>query len=62
MRLWIPLAVAAIVAVSYAFFYLISFTEGQGSTAFQLVNEIGLAAVVIGVVAAGVVLRRATPP
>jgi len=62
LRLWIPLALVIVVVAAYLSFYLIDYTENQGSTAFQLVNDVGIIAVVIGVIAAGLVLRRATPP
>jgi len=62
LRLWIPLAFVSIVAVAYAFFYLLTSLEGQGAAPFGLVNTVGLVVVVVGVVAAGLILRRAALP
>ncbi|MDV3277308.1 MAG: hypothetical protein LYZ69_02430 [Nitrososphaerales archaeon] len=61
MRLWIPLAMVAVIVVAYAFFYVLGSLEQQGATSFGLANTVGLLAVVIGVIAAGMILRRATP-
>ena len=62
MRLWIPLSLLGIVMVAYAFFYLLSWLEQQGANSFVVVNTVGLLAVVLGVVAAVAILRRAAPP
>lgn len=61
MRLWPILALVAIVLSAYAFFYVLGSLSGQGSTPFGLVNTVGLLAVIIGVAAAFVILRRAKP-
>ena len=47
--------------LGYAFFYVLGATEAQGTTSFYLTNVIGLVVFVIGVIAAGFVIRRATP-
>ncbi|QQG49246.1 MAG: hypothetical protein HY247_02750 [archaeon] len=60
MKVWIPVALGAVITFAYVFFYFLS-TVG-GATSFGLVNSVGLAAVFIGLVAAGLLLRRATPP
>ena len=62
MRLWIPLVAAGLAVLVYAFFYLLGATEAQGATSFYLANIVGLVVVVVGVVAAGLVIRRAHPP
>jgi hypothetical protein len=61
MRRWIPAAVGGLIVISYAFFYLLSESEAQTATSLGLVNSIGLAAVVIGLIAAGLILRRGSP-
>jgi hypothetical protein len=62
LKLWVPLALAAVIGFAYFFFYILSSLETQGTTAFTLANSVGLAVVFLGVVAAGLVLRRASPP
>jgi hypothetical protein len=62
MKLWIPVSVAAILVLAYVFFYAMSSAESQGATSLGLANSVGLVAVVVGVVAAGLLLRRAAPP
>jgi hypothetical protein len=61
MKLWIPVAVGALIVIAYAFFYALSATEPQGATSFDLTNAVGLVVVLVGVVAAGFVIRRASP-
>lgn len=58
MRLWVPVAFAGIVALAYLLFYVLDSLEGQGTNAFGLANAIGLVTVVVGIIAAGAVLRR----
>ena len=62
MKLWIPAALACLIVLAYAFFYLLSATEPQGATSFDIANSVGLVVVLVGVIAAGFVLRRARPP
>ncbi|MDA4125363.1 MAG: hypothetical protein OK438_07975 [Thaumarchaeota archaeon] len=62
MKFWVPLALGSVIIVGYAFFYMISNLGAPGAGTFGLVNSVGLAAVLLGIVAAGVILRRATPP
>jgi uncharacterized membrane protein len=61
MKLWIPIAVGALIVLTYAFFYALSVTEPQGGTSFDLANSVGLVVVLVGVIAAGFVIRRANP-
>ena len=61
MKLWIPVALALVVVVAYALFYLLSAPGKDGGSSIGIINMVGLASVVIGVVAAGFILRRSTP-
>ncbi|MDA4121413.1 MAG: hypothetical protein OK404_03290 [Thaumarchaeota archaeon] len=62
MKLWIPIAMAGLIGFAYAFFYFMTSVETQGASSFGLANSVGLAGVVVGLIAAGLVLRRASPP
>lgn len=62
MKLWIPLAAALLLVVAYLLLFELGATESQGSTSLGLANAAGLAAVVVGIIAAGVILRRGVPP
>ena len=62
MKLWIPVALGAVIIIAYTFFYTLSVTEPQGATSFDLTNSVGLIVVLVGVIAAGLVIRRANPP
>ncbi len=62
MKFWVPVVLVGVIVLAYAFFYVLSSTESQGATSFGLANSVGLAVVFVGLVAAGVILRRATPP
>ena len=62
MKLWLPIAAIALLAAAYVYFYELSATEAQGSTSVGLANVVGLAAVIAGLVVAGVVLKRGSPP
>jgi hypothetical protein len=62
MKLWVPAAVGVILILAYVFLYAMSSTETQGATSLGLANSVGLVAVIVGVVAAGLLLRRAAPP
>jgi len=62
MKLWIPVAVGAVIVIAYTFFYTLSVTEPQGATSFDLTNSVGLIVVLAGVLAAGLVIRRANSP
>lgn len=58
MKLWIPVAVCAVIVIAYAFFYALGATEPQGATSYDITNSVGLIVVIVGVVAAGLVIRR----
>ena len=62
MKLWIPVALGALILVAYTFFYTLSIVEPQGAASFDLTNSLGLIVVLVGVVAAGFVIRRANQP
>ena len=62
MKLWIPLSLGAVLVVAYAFFYELGATEPQGATSFDLTNAVGLVVVLVGVIAAGLVIRRSSAP
>ena len=61
MKLWIPIALAAVIIIAYTFFYTLSVTEPQGASSFDLTNSVGLIVVLVGVIAAGFMIRRANP-
>ncbi|MDG6909456.1 MAG: hypothetical protein JRN57_00995 [Nitrososphaerota archaeon] len=61
MKVWIPVAVGGMIVVAYAFFYSLSAAESQGATPFGLANTVGLVGVFVALIAAGFILRRATP-
>ncbi len=61
MKLWVPVALGSVIVLAYAFFYALSSTESEGATSIGLANTIGLVAVLLGLVAAGLLLRRAAP-
>lgn len=58
MKLWIPVAGLTLLVVAYVYFYELSAAEAQGSASIGLANVAGLVAVVVGLVAAGMVMRR----
>jgi hypothetical protein len=61
MRFWVPLALGGVIVAAYVFLFLVSSLGAQDANSLSLANSVGLAAVVLGIVAAGFVLRRATP-
>ncbi len=52
------MAFLVILILAFTLFYLTSSLEGQGATPFAIVNGAGLAAVLLGVLAAGIIIRR----
>ena len=62
MKLWVPLALGGMITFAYLFFYFLSSAGAEGASSFGLANSVGLVAVFIGLIAAGVLFRRATPP
>jgi len=61
MKLWVLAAFGAIVMIAYALFYYLSSAGNSGGNSVGLVNSVGLASVVVGVLVAGLIMRRATP-
>jgi uncharacterized membrane protein YidH (DUF202 family) len=61
LKLWVPVAVVGLIVIALAYYYAIGATESQGASSYSLANFVGLILVVVGVVAAGLVMRRATP-
>ena len=61
MKHWVPAILVALAVVAYAFFYALGATESQGTSSFYLANVVGLVVFVIGIIAAGIIIRRATP-
>lgn len=61
MKLWVPVAVGGLIVFSYAIIYEIGLAETQGASSLGIANSIGLAAVFVGLIAAGFIMRRATP-
>ena len=51
-----------LIVAAYVVFYMISVTESQDSTSLGVANAVGLIAVLVGLVAAGFILRRGSPP
>ena len=61
MKLWVPIAAGGLVLLAYAVIYEIGITEAQGASSLGFANSIGLLAVFVGLIAAGFIMRRATP-
>jgi len=62
MKFWVPLAVGGLIAFAYVFFYFLTSMETGGASSFGLANSVGLVAVLLALIAAGIILRRARPP
>jgi len=62
LRLWIPLVLACVLALSYAYLYQLTALEAQRASSVGLANFAGLTLVFVGVIAAGLILRRANQP
>ena len=60
MKLWVPIALGGLIAFAYGFFYFIS-VETQGASSFGVANSVGLAGVFIGLIVAGLLVKRASP-
>ncbi len=61
VKLWIPVAVGGLIVGAYALFYALSASEPEGASSIGLANSVGLVAVFIGLIAAGLLMRRAAP-
>ncbi len=62
MKAWIPVVLGGTIILAYAFFYALGVTEPEGTASFTLANSVGLVLVLVGVIAAGLFIRRANPP
>jgi hypothetical protein len=62
MRRWLPLAIGGLIVLAYAFFYALNELGSQGASSFGFANSVGLIAVVVGLIAAGFLMKRASPP
>jgi len=62
LRWWIPVSLVLVAVAAYAVFVVIGYLERQGASSLGFINVVGLMLVVLGVVAAGAILRRASPP
>ena len=62
MKVWVPIAFAAVVVIAYFLFFALDSLESQGANAFGLANTIGLITVVVGILVAGTILRRTSRP
>jgi hypothetical protein len=62
MKMWVIAAFAGVVVLAYLLFFLLDSLESNGSSALGLANAVGLATVVIGILAAGVIMRRTSRP
>ena len=58
MKVWIPVAGLTLLVAAYVYFYELSAAEAQGSASIGLANVAGLLAVVVGLLAAGMIMRR----
>ena len=56
-----PLAIAGLILLAYVVIYEIGVTETQGASSLGFANSVGLLAVFVGLLAAGFIMRRATP-
>jgi hypothetical protein len=62
MRLWVPITLGCVIIAAYVYFYQLTVLETQGAASIGMANLAGLLLVFLGIVAAGLILRRATPP
>jgi hypothetical protein len=61
MKPWIPIAAGGLILVAYLAIYEIGISETQGASSLGFANSLGLLAVFVGLIAAGFIMRRATP-
>ncbi|HMD78584.1 MAG TPA: hypothetical protein VKF39_01215 [Nitrososphaerales archaeon] len=62
MRIWVPLGLAFVVGLSYAYLYQLTALEPAQASSIGLANLAGLILVFVGVIAAGLIIRRANTP
>ena len=61
MRVWVPVALGGLILGTYALFYALSTSEPQGAASIGVANMVGLLVVFVGLIAAGLMMRRAAP-
>ena len=61
MKLWIPVALGGLIVGAYAFIYALGSSETEGAAYIGLANSVGLMVVFVGLIVAGLIMRRATP-
>ena len=47
--------------LAYALFYALNALGSQGASSVDLANSVGLVAVLVGLIAAGFIMKRASP-
>jgi len=62
LRWWIPVSLVLVAVMALGIFYVAGSLEHQGASSLGFINVVGLLLVVLGVVAAASILRRAAPP
>ncbi|HXW37884.1 MAG TPA: hypothetical protein VEJ36_08300 [Nitrososphaerales archaeon] len=62
MRRWLPAAFVVLLVLGYLTYLELGSSSAQGGGSFDLLNTIGLLSVLVGVVAALVILKRSAPP
>ena len=62
MNVWVPLALGCVIFAAYAYLYQITAIGAEGASSVGMTNYAGLVVVFVGIVVAGLVLRRASPP
>ena len=48
--------------IVYVFFYTLTLSETQGGSSVGIANTVGLVGVLVALIAAVLIIRRATPP
>ena len=61
MKVWVPVAIIVLLGAIYGLFYFLTATENSGAMSIGVVNLVGLVAVVMGIIAAIIIMTRATP-
>ncbi len=61
MELWVPLTLGCVIVVAHVYIYQLTVVETKGAASIGLTNAAGLVLVFLGIVAAGLILRRAGP-
>ena len=62
MRFWLPITLGCVILAAYAYFYQLTVLEARGASSVGLANTAGILVVFVGIIAAGLILRRVAPP